>query len=140
MWWHSPSAFLCVPQSQRVLVLCWRPLQPLLGSCVRHVVTLFPLCGTYLDGEGGSRTPRMSWSRLPWRQQTCAWGLECDFADFHDHPGLVLFAMRLMWLVAAAILTMNNLTTVAILAIFSSVGSWRLPSASSISWHSSPEG
>ena len=22
------------------------------------------------------RTPRMSWRRLPWRQQTCAWGLE----------------------------------------------------------------
>ena len=62
-----------------------------------------------------------------------------DVAHFHDHPGFLLFAMRLMWLVAAAILTMNNLTTVAILAIFSSVGSWRLPSASSISWHSSPE-
>ena len=44
-----------------------------------------------------------------------------------------------MRLVAAAILTMNKLTTVAYLAIFSSVGSWRLPSASLISRHSSPE-
>ena len=56
MWWHipvpscayrSPSGFLCCAGSRFSLFL---------GGCVRHVVTLLPLCGTYQDGEGGVLT------------------------------------------------------------------------------------
>ena len=62
-------------------------------------------------------------------------------------PGFLLFAVMLMLLVAgcvspstfyaiAAIFTMINMTWVANLAIFSVVGAWRMPCASSINWHS----
>ena len=68
-------------------------------------MSLLPLCWTYLDGEGGELTT----------DATCVVA-----------PAALAAAnmcLGLMWLVAAAILTMNNLTTVAILAIVSSVGS-----------------
>ena len=84
-------------------------------------MSLLPLCWTYMDGEGGELTTDATYVVAP---AALAAANVC---------------FGIMWLVAAAILTMYNLTTVAILAIFSSVGSWRFPSASSTSWHSSPE-
>ena len=45
--YRSPSGCLCCAGARCSLFL---------GSCVRHVVTLLPLCGTYLDGEGGELT------------------------------------------------------------------------------------
>ena len=45
--YRSPSGFLRCAGSRCKLFL---------GGCVRHAVTLLPLCGTYLDGEGGELT------------------------------------------------------------------------------------
>ena len=57
MWWHSPSAFLCVPQFQRVLVLCWLPLQPFLGrlrTTRGHVTPALRDVPSLLAGRCGS--------------------------------------------------------------------------------------
>ena len=64
-------------------------------------MSLLPLCWTYLDGEGGELTTDATYVVSP--AALAAASVCCG----------------LMWLVAAAILTVNNLTTVAILAISS---------------------
>ena len=95
---HSTATFHSSTASSRPRTTC---SSVLCGGTLQCIVTLLPLCGTYLDDEGGEFTTDATNDVAPAAfaaANVCCW---------------------LMWLVAATILTVNNLTTVAILAISS---------------------